>query len=70
MHKYGIQQRNLPFTLLHIEGWKNLVKTTRKNKFQMRRFLIKLRSPFYKEIIFEAVEKKLQIGCKLKRTET
>jgi len=39
------------------------------NKFQMRRFLIKMRSPFYKEIIFEAAEKKLQIGCKLKRTE-
>jgi len=44
-------------TLLHIEGWRNMVKTTRKNKFQMRRFLIKLRSPFYKEIIFEAAEK-------------
>jgi len=57
MHKYGIQHRNLPFTLLHIEGWRILVKATRKKKFQMRRFLIKLRSPFYKEIILEAAEK-------------
>jgi len=43
------------------------VKTTRKNKFQMRRILIKLRCPFYKEIILEAAEKRLQIGCEMKR---